>query len=49
MKNQEKFKEIMEQLRSQKTSNHVAKVSVEEKAVENMITRSITQGEEEKM
>ena len=49
MKNQEKFKEIMEQLRSQKTSNNVAKVSVQEKAVGNMNARSITQGEEEEM
>ena len=46
---QEQIKEILEQLRSKENGNNVAKVSVEEKAVENMNTRSITQGEEEKI
>ena len=43
MKNQEKIKEILERIRSKENGNNVAKVSVEEKAVENMNTRSITQ------
>ena len=49
MKNQAKIKEILERIRSKENGNNVAKVSVEEKAVENMNTRSITQGEEEKI
>ena len=45
MKNQEKMKEILEQIRSKKNSNNVAKASVAEVTMENMETITAAQGE----